>query len=181
MLEKGVKDVRETELQSSPSRPIKSSHSPVGEETLSRDEMERRRMGAAEDFLRGFSQSQVVAKFSVSRTTAWRWHRALTAKGLESLRKAKSTGRPSRLTPEQKAQIVDVFDQGALALGFSDDHWTAKLLARVIEERFSVHYSLDHVARLLARFGTIAELKSMRARASEGSLGLRAAQRCFEK
>jgi transposase len=149
MLEKGVKHVLDTESQTS--RPLRSSHSPVGEETLSRDGMERRRMEAAEDFLRGFSQSQVIAKFGVSRTTAWRWHRALTANGLESLRKAKATGRPSRLTPEQKAQIADMFQKGDLSLGFSDDHWTAKLLARVIEERFSVHYSLDCVARLLAK------------------------------
>jgi transposase len=168
MLEERVKDVRETELQTSPSRPIKSLHSPVGEGTLSRDEMELRRMEAAEDFLHGLSNSGVVAKFGVSRTTAWRWHRALTAKGLESLRKGKPTGRPSRLTPEQKAQIADMFQKGDFSFGFSDDHWTAKFLARVIEERFSVHYSLDHVARLLAKLGTAAELKSMRARASEG-------------
>jgi transposase len=130
-----------------------SSQPPVGEGTLSRDEMEHRRMEAAEDFLHGLSHSQVVAKFGVSRTTASRWHRALTAKGLESLRKAKATGRPSRLTPEQKEQIANVFGQGASALGGSDNRWTATLLARVIEERFSVHYSLDHVARLLSKLG----------------------------
>jgi putative transposase len=115
--------------------------------------MERRRMEAAEDFLHGLSHSHVVAKFGVSRTTASRWHRALTAKGLESLRKAKAPGRPSRLTPDQKEQIANMFDQGALALGFSDNHWTAPLLARVIEERFRVHYSLDYAVRLLAKLG----------------------------
>src|SRR5438094_4583828 len=99
----------------------------------------------------GLSHSHVVAKFGVSRTTASRWHRALTAKGLESLRKGKATGRPSRLTPEQKAQIMDVFEQGASALGFPDNRWTPTLLARIIEERFGVRYSLDHVTRLLAK------------------------------
>jgi transposase len=153
MLGKEVKDVPDTELQTSPSPQLESSNSPVCEGTLSRDEMERRRMQAAEDFLHGLSHSHVVAKFGVSRTTASRWHRALTAKGLESLRKGKATGRPSRLTPGQKAQIADMFDQGALALGFPDNRWTPTLLARVIEERFSVHYSLDYVARLLAKLG----------------------------
>ncbi len=147
MLEKRVEDVRDTGLQTSP------SHSPVGEGTLSRDEMEHRRMEAAEDFLHGLSHSHVMAKFGVSRTTASRWHRALTAKGLESLRKAKAPGRPSRLTPDQKAQIANMFDQGALALGSSDNRWTAPLLARVIEERFRVHYSLDYAGRLLAKLG----------------------------
>jgi transposase len=163
MLEERVQDVRKTELQTSPSRPIKSSHSPIGEGILSRDEMEHRRMEAAEDFSHGFSQSQVVAKFGVSRTTASRWHRALTAKGLESLRKGKASGRPSRLTPDQKAQIGDMFHQGALALGFPDNRWTPTLMARAIEERFRVRYSLDHVARLLAKLGPAR--KSVRARA----------------
>jgi len=151
MLEKGVKDVRDTELQPPLIRPLQSSNSPVCEGPLSRDETERRRMEAAEDLLHGLPHSHVVAKFGVSRTTASRWHRALTANGLESLRKAKAPGRPSRLTPEQKAQITDMFDQGALALGSPDNRWTAALLARVIEDRFNVRYSLDHVARLLAK------------------------------
>ena len=153
MLEKRVEDVQDTDLQSCPSGTLESSPSPVCEGALSRDEMECRRMEAAADFLHGLSHSQVVVKFGVSRTTASRWHRALNAKGLESLRKGKATGRPSRLTPEQKGQIADMFHQGPLALGFSDNRWTAMLLARVIEEHFSVRYSLDHVARLLAKLG----------------------------
>jgi len=128
-----------------------SSPSTVVAGTLSRDDMEQRRMEAAEDFLHGLSHSHVVAKFGVSRTTASRWHRALTARGLESLRKGKATGRPCRLTPEQKSQVTDVFEQGAAALGYPDDRWTPTLLARIIEERFSVRYSLDHVTRLMAK------------------------------
>ena len=153
MLEKRVTDVQDTELPTDPSRPLKSLQSAGCEGTLSRDEMEHRRMEAAEDFLRGFSHAYVVAKFGVSRTTASRWRRALNTKGPESLRKGKASGRPSRLTPEQKAQIADMFDQGALAVGSSDNRWTATLLARVIEERFSVRYSLEHVGRLLAKLG----------------------------
>jgi transposase len=120
-------------------------------------------MEAAEDFLHGFSQSQAVAKFAVSRTTASRWHRTLMAKGLESLRKGKASGRPSRLTPEQKAQIADMFQKGDSSVGFSDNRWTPTLMARAIEERFRVRYSLDYVARLLAKLGPAR--KSVRARA----------------
>jgi hypothetical protein len=42
--------------------PLTSSHSQIGEETLSRDEMERRCMEAAEDFLHGLPHSRSVAK-----------------------------------------------------------------------------------------------------------------------
>jgi len=151
MAENNLKDVGEAMLSISPDPSIQSSRSAAWVGILSRDEMEQRRMEAAEDFLHGLSHSHVVAKFGVSRTTASRWHRALTAKGLESLRKGKATGRPSRLTSEQKAQIMDVFEQGASALGFADNRWTPTLLARIIEERFSVRYSLDHVTRLMAK------------------------------
>jgi len=151
MLENSLKYVRETGLSASLHSPSQSSPSTVLAGTLSRDDMEHRRMEAADDFMHGLSHSHVVAKFGVSRTTASRWHRALTARGLESLRKGKATGRPCRLTPEQKVQITDMFEQGASALGFTDDHWTPTLLARMIEERFSVRYSLDHVTRLMAK------------------------------
>jgi transposase len=115
--------------------------------------MERRRMDAVQDMLNGLPQSRVAIKFRVSRTTASRWHCALATKGLESLRERKATGRPSRLTPEQKAQIVDVFKQGASAPGSSDHPWTVTLLAKVIEERFGVRYSLDHVGRIMRKLG----------------------------
>jgi putative transposase len=150
MLENRVEDAQVTD---SPSGALASSRSPLCKRNLSRDEMELRRIEAAEDFLHGLSQSQVVAKFGVSRTTASRWHCELTVNGLESLRKTKASGRPSRLTSDEKAQIASMFDRGPLALGFSDKRWTAPLLARVIEEHFSVHYSLEHVARLLTKLG----------------------------
>ena len=62
MNENTLNDVRETELQNSSSRLSESSHSPVCEGTLSRDEMEHRRMEAAQDFLHGLSHSHVVAQ-----------------------------------------------------------------------------------------------------------------------
>ena len=65
---------------------------------LTRDEMESRRLLAAQDLQRGISQSQVARKFGVSRTTASRWDRALSGKGFEALRKRRAPGRPSRLT-----------------------------------------------------------------------------------
>lgn len=48
MLKKRVKDLRDTELQTSPSGPLKSSHSPICAGTLSRDEMERKSLAASE-------------------------------------------------------------------------------------------------------------------------------------
>ena len=53
--------------------------------TLNRDEMERRRLQAAEDLLKGITQARVARKFGVSRTTASRWYRTLDGQGVESV------------------------------------------------------------------------------------------------
>jgi transposase len=120
---------------------------------LNRDDMERRRLEAAQELLNGTTQSQVARKFGVSRTTASRWQRALKGNGVESLRKRRAPGRPSRLTREQLNGLADLMAEGASAFGFTDDRWTTARLAVAIEARFGVHYDPDHVGRLMHKMG----------------------------
>jgi putative transposase len=121
--------------------------------TLNRDEMERRRLEAAEDLQKGITQARVARKFGVSRTTASRWYRTLEGQGLECLRKRKAPGRPSRLSSNQMAEVRDLFAAGPRACGFETDRWTTARLARAIEARFSIRYDPDHVGRLMHRLG----------------------------
>ena len=120
---------------------------------LSREEMETRRLAAASELLGGLTQSKVASKYGVSRTTASRWARALNHNGVDGLRKRRATGRPSRLRPDQLAQLREIYNEGALASGFESDRWTTSKLAQVIEQKFSVHYDQDHVGRLLHKLG----------------------------
>jgi len=120
---------------------------------LTRDEMESRRLLAAQDLQRGLSQSQVARKFGVSRTTASRWHRSLSGKGLESLRKRRAPGRPSRLNPEQLNGVAEVYRSGPRAAGFESDRWTTARFAEAIFMRFGVRYDPDHVGRIMHRLG----------------------------
>src|ERR1700730_7767863 len=122
-------------------------------DSLNRDEMEKRRLEAVEDLLRGLTQYSVARKFCVSRTTASRWNRALQQKGGDALRKRRATGRPSRLSREQLQLIPDIFAQGAIVHGFPDNRWTTARLAAVIEARFAVRYDHDHVGRLMQKLG----------------------------
>jgi len=134
----------------------------VLETSLNRDEMEKRRLEAVQDLLTGLTQSNIARKFGVSRTTASRWNRALRQKGVESLKKRRATGRPSRLAREQFLMIPDIFAQGAIVHGFPDNRWTTARLAAAIEARFGVHYDHDHVGRLMQKLG----LREPRARAT---------------
>jgi len=115
--------------------------------------MESRRLLAAQDLQRGLTQSQVARKFGVSRTTASRWYRALSGKGMESLRKRRAPGRPSRLTASQLADIAAVYRSGARAAGFDSDRWTTARFADTIFVRFAVRYDPDHVGRIMHRLG----------------------------
>ena len=120
---------------------------------LTREEMERRRLEAAQALLGGLPQSNVASLFGVSRTTASRWSRALTHNGLDSLKRRRATGRPSRLSPEQMAAIPAMMAQGARAFGYPTERWTTGRVAYLIELRFGVRYDPDHVGRLLHKLG----------------------------
>src|SRR5690349_17070009 len=120
---------------------------------LTRDEMESRRLLAAQDLQGGLSQSQVARKFGVSRTTASRWYRALSGRGVEGLRKRRAPGRPSRLNPEQLKSIADIYKAGARAAGFDTDRWTTARFAEAIQARFGVRYDPDHAGRIMHRLG----------------------------
>ncbi len=43
--------------------------------------------------------------------------------------------------------------RGAKAAGFPTDLWTCPRIAKVIEERFGVHYHVDHIGRMLHALG----------------------------
>lgn len=120
---------------------------------LTRDEMESRRLLAADDLQRGLSQSQVARKFGVSRTTASRWHRALSGRGVEALRKRRAPGRPSRLSADQLRGVAEVYRAGPRAAGMETDRWTTARFAQAIYARFSVRYDPDHVGRIMHRLG----------------------------
>ena len=130
-----------------------------------RDEMESRRLLAAQELQRGLSQSQVARKFGVSRTTASRWHRALSGRGIEALRKRRAPGRPCRLTPEQLKGVTEICQAGPRAAGFDADRWTTARFAEAIYARFGVRYDPDHVGRIMHRLGLRERTRARRRRA----------------
>jgi transposase len=138
---------------------------------LTRDEMESRRLLAAQDLQRGLSQSQVARRFGVSRTTASRWNRALAGRGVEALRKRRAPGRPSRLSQEQLKSVAEVYHDGARAAGFNAERWTTTRFAEAIFARFQVRYDPDHVGRLMHRLGLRERVRRRRSAQPDVVLG----------
>ena len=123
------------------------------EGNLSRDEMESRRLMAAQDLQGGLTQSEVARKFGVSRTTASRWYHALSGRGVEALRKRRAPGRPCRLSADQLKEVTAIYQAGPRAAGFDSDRWTTMRFAEAIFHRFDVRYDPDHVGRIVYRLG----------------------------
>jgi transposase len=72
---------------------------------------------------------------------------------MESLRKRRAPGRPSRLSATQLADIAEVYRAGARAAGFDSDRWTTARFADAIFAKFAVRYDPDHVGRIMHRLG----------------------------
>jgi transposase len=126
-------------------------HAPLT--SLNRDDMETRRLAAAEELLSGTTQSEVARRYGVSRTTASRWHRSIVRKGFDGLRRRRATGRPSRLNSGQMEAIRQIYFEGAAVHGYATDRWTTGRLAQTIERRFGIRYDPDHVGRLMHKLG----------------------------
>ena len=74
-------------------------------------------------------------------------------RGVESLRRRKAPGRPSRLNQNQWAEVAEMFAAGPAAAGLPGMRWTTTRLAQAIESRFGVRYDPDHIGRVLHRLG----------------------------
>jgi transposase len=98
----------------------------------------------------------------VSRTTASRWNRSLSGAGVESLRKRRAPGRPSRLTAEQLKTLTETYQAGSRAAGFDTDRWTTARFADAIFNLFGVRYDPDHAGRIMHRLGLRERRRSRR-------------------
>jgi transposase len=111
--------------------------------TISRLEMEERRMNAAAMFRRGASQAEVARVLGVTRTSASRWHSAFQAGKDMKLRKA--PGRPCRLSGEQLRSLYSLWE--------TRSKWTDAQFAEAVRIETGVKYDPDHVGRIVRRLG----------------------------
>lgn len=121
---------------------------------LNRDEMERRRLGAAKDLLASNPnewghQARVAEKYNVSTATVARWNTVLKAKGIEGLRRSNPPGYPSKLTQAHWARLAKMLQEGPIAHGYKTDLWTGPRVQRLIREKFGVTYNANYVTDAL--------------------------------
>jgi len=97
----------------------------------------------------GWKQCDIAAALGVTRGAVSRWLAAAKTRGRNGLRARPRSGRPARLTSEQKRLVPDFLGHGAEAYGFRGQVWTCPRIARVLRQEFGVSYSRSQVSRLM--------------------------------
>jgi transposase len=115
---------------------------------------EQVRMAAADLIEAGASDREVAKRFRVTRMSANRWRRALTAGGRAALVSKGPGGGPCKLSPVQVRGLVAVLEAGPAAWGWDEDQcWTLARIAEVVRRRFGVEYTPAGLDLLLHRAG----------------------------
>src|SRR5258707_15791438 len=97
------------------------------------DGREGRRRRAWEVKQAGWKQTQIAPALGVRWGAVSQWLTRARVEGVEEgLRAHPASGRPSKLTPEQRAQLPALLDRGAEAYGFRGQVWTCKRVVEVI-------------------------------------------------
>ena len=122
----------------------------------SAEELERRRRRAIALLEAGHCQAEVARRVDAHSSSVKRWWEAYEKNGEDGLTAKPVPGRPSKLTARHRKLVARLL-KGAKANGFSTDLWTCPRIAKVIEDRYGVHYHVDHIPRLMASLGFSAQ------------------------
>lgn len=115
----------------------------------SAEELERRRRRALKLLDEGRSLNEVAGIIDCAASSVMRWRNARKEGGDRALKVKSSPGRPPKLSPDQRQELVRLLLRGAMAHGYRTELWTTARIAEVIERHFGVRYHRDHVGRLM--------------------------------
>lgn len=124
---------------------------------------EKVRMQAAAMFEESKPSTQIAVELRVSPKSIREWRRRWVAGGTEALASSGPGGSDCKLSEEQLGELADLLDRGPVERGWQDARWTLTRIAKVIERRFSVSYTLRGVSYLLHRIGYSQQVPTRRA------------------
>ena len=99
--------------------------------------------------MEGKPAPEIASIFKVHRTNVSIWLRNWRQSGMDGLLEGYRSGRPNPISGKQYQKLSDILDSGPIAYGFNSGVWTCPMVARVIEEEFSLSYHPAHVSRIL--------------------------------
>ena len=103
--------------------------------------------------MEGMSAPEIAGHLKVHRSKVSIWLHNWQTHGMDGILEGHRSGRPSELSDNEKQVLAGILDSGPVAYGFTTGVWTSPMVARVIEEEFSVDYHPAHVSRMLHELG----------------------------
>ncbi|AMV41772.1 helix-turn-helix domain-containing protein [Paraburkholderia caribensis] len=118
------------------------------------DELAQRRREAMTLLEEGMAQSDVAREIGVSRQTVSRWAKLMAGYPDEQPWRRRPLGRPARLSSEQKIELLRelLAHYHPPSRAKRERSWSLQTVARLIEARFGVSYSLGQVSTMLNEF-----------------------------
>lgn len=95
----------------------------------------------------------VAERFGVGRSTIYAWLHAFLVERWASLRTGCAPGRPAKLTPTQKQQLMAFISAGPEAAGYTTGCWTAAIVQDLIAREFGRRYNVHYLSELLRNLG----------------------------
>jgi len=122
-------------------------------------------MIAANMFERGKRTREIADAVAAARSTVREWRRDYLAGGRAALASVRPTGRPRKLTEEQRVELRSLLAGEPAEHGYAGAYlWTTKLIARLIKDRFDVEHHHDHVGVILHELGITPQVPARRAK-----------------
>jgi transposase len=101
----------------------------------------------------GRTSGEVAGILKAPRSKVSEWLSRYQFHGVDGLLEGYRSGRPARLSEQQRQQLGDILDSGPVAYGLDTGIWTSPMIGWVIEEEFGVAYHPGHVRKLLHELG----------------------------
>lgn len=101
----------------------------------------------------GYKISKISNVLGVCYTTVRDWLIRLAGEGMCRIHDKPSPGRPCNLTDDETEQLELVIQNGPQICGYDKGVWTAKNLAKHIQEKFGKTYSVSGLLKMVSRLG----------------------------
>ena len=120
---------------------------------LTREQMEKRRLKAAELFEKGHNQNQAAVILGVHRSSTCRWYKRWKKDGGQALKIQKGKVSRKKLNQDQIKQLERILVSGATEYGFDTELWTLNRIADVIMKKFGIYYHPGSLSRTMRMLG----------------------------
>ena len=103
--------------------------------------------------LDGLRIAQICIQLGVHNSAVTKWLARYVSEGFAALSPRKAPGRKASLDAGQLEEVAELIEKGPVAAGFPSGIWTARLVAKLIKDRYGIEYSWKYVPELLHRMG----------------------------